>query len=108
MTNDTGGVAAGEAPIPLTIRISGYLIGAAALSAAQFGFFDCNGLPAFAFGAGMACVMSLCLTGEMLHRLKRSPDRGALRIALIVGVGLLGAGATIVLGVATVFLHLCG
>jgi hypothetical protein len=92
----------------MMVRVSAYLLAAAGLSAVQFGFFDCSGLPAFSFGLGMACVMALCLTAEGVYRLARSPDRSAFRIAAIAGNALAGGAAAFVLGAATLFSHLCG
>ena len=90
----------------LPARLAALLIAILA-SSKQWRYFDCNGMPILSFLGGVAIVLLLYGTGELLYRIATAEGPRKERLRAAVPVLLLAVSAITAVGGFTLLTHLC-
>jgi hypothetical protein len=92
----------------MRLRFVVYLLLGCLASTLQFAFFDCNGVQMLSFVAGALTIVTAFVVIDRVYCASVSTRSPAARIALGVGIGIVGAGAVFALGLFTMITHMCG
>jgi len=90
----------------LPARLAALLL-AVLVSSRQWRYFDCSGMPILSFLGGVATVLLLYGTGELLYRIATAEGPRKERLRAAVPVLLLGGALIPVVGFFTLLTHLC-
>lgn len=89
-------------------RFATYALIGGGVSALQFPFYDCSELPLLSFLAGLAAVVLLLSTADVIYRVSTSPRARSSRLAIVAALGVVGLAGAFALGWFARLTHLCG
>jgi hypothetical protein len=78
------------------------------VSGSQFSLYDCSGLPALSFGAGVLTVALALILIDRMYLVGVSARALNARIAIVAAIAIVGGAVVVALGWLTVMTHICG
>ena len=89
-------------------RFAVYVLVACITSPIQFGFYDCSGERALSFVGGALTILAALILIDRVYIVSVSRRSGRARLALSLGISLVGIAAVWILASFTSITHLCG